>query len=1206
MLKKLDLGTIPGDKTGTSARAGGQIINDNFDFLDAKIEAVNNILVDAGYSLNSDALVMNSGWQWQINGVTYTNPEAVSFTIPYAASGNYRLDAIVMNTSNTFSKVTGAETTGNPVTPLTIANTIEAVVFNVSDSVVYNNKAGVPFLGVIQPTSTPSGSGPAVWRATEAGVYINFGGFEVLANSLAEFGRDANGVFSISQTAFVFSVNGVIESGNIEAVSGDTVFKNLNTITYGLVDSSFDIVKSGIVINSAVGGTLNCTVSRTVAWAYLNTNKFEFDTNGQVVLLLVAALENTALGFQLDISSNSGDLFRLNSNGTAVKLKTLPNVTVLSGDHITAEKNGTIIKIYNAATLIITYDYALDTYPEWASTKFGFSCSSNTVLNTVKSYDINNRISNLESDVSIIKSDISTIEAQIIELNNSSVSGVIELGNLNAVSGDTIFKEFNNTVYELINDSNNLTPFGVTINSVSNGTVSVTRTISGFPKIVTELKRFGFNTSNGSSLVVIAYGESTSISISMTNDADSCKIYRTDNAANTFQVIKTLNNVRVPLGSAIDIIKTTQNIKIYFGSSLVVDYNYATDNFAEYSNVKAIGVVFGGTSAITFGGVKLGTGGNKFSLIDDEIANINSNIGSGSIDIAESKSVSGSTVFSALNVVESGLISTNARIITNGITVSSVVSGQVDFTLSRNFAWMYIDTQNFSFKTTSLTGVLLIAASSTTALGIVVAPNNQSGKLFRFDNASGLVEIKTFGIKQVPVGNTVLATNDGTYVKVYSNGVLLINYQYGLDSFAELSNMVFGVIPNTGAVQITEVTAETGFSKLEDFESRVNALESATNVVLFPDINKLVLPKVIETYVGDVLQIFKENICSAFDSDVYNIEAFSDKKTGNVYSGKDFERYWQHAPTVEETFNVTFKMFDNKTREVVSQATTTIKVLNKTISPATNINVQFAGDSLTYYNRIPDEFARVMKSSNAQTTVVDPVNGNTIVKFAGKAKTNITLVGTQKVNFLGWTGSEFHEGYGGWTWANFIGSGSPYYFNGALNFQTYLTTNNISSIDVMYMGLAWNDIVTTMTSVNDTAPVIANAKVFLRALHTQLPNTKVYLWTENFPSDKGGFGAHPYGATPALDIQDAKLRLSNLFLAYQVLVDDAEFSPYIKLIGANAMFDSNNMTRFALSPRNTRITNTEARGTDEVHPSDGGFFQIADSMVRSFIYNHLL
>lgn len=59
---------------------------------------------------------------------------------------------------------------------------------------------GSSFLGSIIPTDTPIGTEKSFWLATQAGTYLNHGGFTVGANSFAVISRNDAGIFSISQT----------------------------------------------------------------------------------------------------------------------------------------------------------------------------------------------------------------------------------------------------------------------------------------------------------------------------------------------------------------------------------------------------------------------------------------------------------------------------------------------------------------------------------------------------------------------------------------------------------------------------------------------------------------------------------------------------------------------------------------------------------------------------------------------------------------------------------------------------------------------------------------------------------------------------------------------------------------------------------------------------------------------------------------------
>lgn len=135
-MEEIYKGAAANDKTGTPARIAADIINQNFAYLEAKIVNVNQIITAGTYSILANVLTVNAGWVWEINGSEYTNPEAVEITFPYAATDNQRLDRIVCNTSNTFTKVPGTESETNPVAGPLPVDTIEFMLVLVTDSEV--------------------------------------------------------------------------------------------------------------------------------------------------------------------------------------------------------------------------------------------------------------------------------------------------------------------------------------------------------------------------------------------------------------------------------------------------------------------------------------------------------------------------------------------------------------------------------------------------------------------------------------------------------------------------------------------------------------------------------------------------------------------------------------------------------------------------------------------------------------------------------------------------------------------------------------------------------------------------------------------------------------------------------------------------------------------------------------------------------------
>lgn len=293
-------------------------------------------------------------------------------------------------------------------------------------------------------------------------------------------------------------------------------------------------------------------------------------------------------------------------------------------------------------------------------------------------------------------------------------------------------------------------------------------------------------------------------------------------------------------------------------------------------------------------------------------------------------------------------------------------------------------------------------------------------------------------------------------------------------------------------------------------------------------------------------------------------------------------------------------MYDNS-RNLLDSKDVTINITQRTTQPNTMKTVLFIGDSLTFYQRIPDEFVRILTSNDTQSVIHDTISIYNVVKLAGRGWGNIQLIGTQKANYMGWVAQQYHEGMSGWAWANFNGSASPFYFGGHLDFNQYLTTHGFPNPDIIFIGLGWNDqkyVTEVSPGVFDVSNPISSARTFLSALTAQLPNTKIRLWTENVPGIHGGIGNHPYGAVEWADEHKNKLIQFAIAEGYKQLIKEFQ---NVGLVWSTAQIDSENSLQETNAPFNGRINDTEIRGKDYVHPADAGFFQIVDSLIADFV-----
>ena len=361
---------------------------------------------------------------------------------------------------------------------------------------------------------------------------------------------------------------------------------------------------------------------------------------------------------------------------------------------------------------------------------------------------------------------------------------------------------------------------------------------------------------------------------------------------------------------------------------------------------------------------------------------------------------------------------------------------------------------------------------------------------------------------------------------------------------------------------------------------------------------RLCLPSVIRWEVNKPLYIFKHAITTAFNYENYNIQVLMSKSEKD---GKDRHRYFMYTPQQAEENILTFKLYDNA-QNLLDTKQVTLKVVVPGL-PANKTTVFFIGDSLVYYNRITDEFSRIMTSSDSATTVDDTISIYKVYKPAGRGSTNVNLIGTQKQNYKGWQGKTYHEGRSGWQWSNFLGTSSPFYNSStkSLDFNKYFSARGAVP-NVIYIGLGWNDTRTIPiddSGVINTTTLYNNAKSFLTQLTTQVPTAKIRLWTQNVPGRKGGIGAHVYGATGWSDEHRLKLFMLAMCETYETLAKEFE---NVEVVWTTCMIDSEFALQESESSISYRTASTEVLGVDYVHPADAGFFQIADGIVSDFMH----
>ena len=166
-----------------------------------------------------------------------------------------------------------------------------------------------------------------------------------------------------------------------------------------------------------------------------------------------------------------------------------------------------------------------------------------------------------------------------------------------------------------------------------------------------------------------------------------------------------------------------------------------------------------------------------------------------------------------------------------------------------------------------------------------------------------------------------------------------------------------------------------------------------------------------------------------------------------------------------------------------------------------------------------------------------------------------------------------------------------------LDFITYANNWCNGSIDVMIWHCGVNDIFSGQEI--HVVNAINAFKAILRQYHTDFPNGKVIISSVPIGCVKGGMSAS-YGASETSNICTFANISRKYSLALNDLCNDVEFSEFVTYSAVLEEFDAENSYQTSDTPVNNRVATTEKLGTNGVHPTQQGSYQVADSIYRSF------
>ena len=347
------------------------------------------------------------------------------------------------------------------------------------------------------------------------------------------------------------------------------------------------------------------------------------------------------------------------------------------------------------------------------------------------------------------------------------------------------------------------------------------------------------------------------------------------------------------------------------------------------------------------------------------------------------------------------------------------------------------------------------------------------------------------------------------------------------------------------------------------------------------------LAKQYDLVVGDHFQLFYTGVVKTFNIKNEGIRV-------ECAVGRQMPRYFEYTPT-ESDAGQSYKLMITTRRldgSVISLGETTLVVhpkLTDSTTPA-NVNVLIIGDSLTYQGEWAGEGLRRVYGSDLSVSPVPLGLSNTCTSYGTKSH----VINGFRV---------YHEGYSGWSWARFLQSSSPFYnaTSKTIDFKNHAARYNNQGADLIAILMSWNG--SGVTADFDFSEAINrnlnDAATIIRQAHSDFPNAKIICLGLQISCLNGGTGMW-YGATGGLsDMYGTAFYAFDYSKALEEMVTNEEFGEYCFYIDTKGQFDTEyNTHKTEVSVNDRNNTDKEVIGTNGVHPTTAGYYQIGDAFYR--------
>lgn len=287
----------------------------------------------------------------------------------------------------------------------------------------------------------------------------------------------------------------------------------------------------------------------------------------------------------------------------------------------------------------------------------------------------------------------------------------------------------------------------------------------------------------------------------------------------------------------------------------------------------------------------------------------------------------------------------------------------------------------------------------------------------------------------------------------------------------------------------------------------------------------LALPSTIYGYKGQTLQLYFNNFSAYSIDDVYFDVSFGD----GTSRGKQYSDRWEYTPASAETFNLTISVY-NKSWELLKESSFSVVIKGSTTK--NTVNVLVIGDS-TVANGIEVSSMVDLDNSDDEFTI----------------------------NFLGTKASSTnsnakHEGISGWTANFFVNEASrdagtvlnPFWNSntGKFDFANYMSENEYTDLDVVFIQLGINDMFGATTSNLSVAlnNYITNINALIENIHSYDKNIKIVLnliipcqmdqnkFTEQYGAGQTSWACRRNTYMANLELLNKYSKTSNVYLSW--------------------------------------------------------------------------